>query len=197
MKKIFSSILVLVALLVASPATAKTFGFGVTGGLNVSKLDLDGAKNNTGWFAGLSAKVTIPVVNLGVDGSFLFTQEKLEVEGAGSDNINYLSIPINLRYDLQLPAISKVFIPYAYMGPQFDYALNDDLKLEGGSWDVKSASWRANFGIGAILLNHVQISYAYSLPLSDSYKSSVAAGLWDSATKTKVETHKVSLTYFF
>ena len=197
MKKLLSSLLVLAAFMVAVPASAKVFGFGVTGGLNVSKLDVDGAKNNTGWFAGLSAKVTIPIVGLGVDGALLFSQEKLGTE-AQTDNVNYLSIPVNLRYDLQLPVVSKFIVPFAFAGPQFDYALSDSFDLGEMDWDVKSSSWRANFGIGAILLNHLQVSYAYSLGLNDTYKESVVGGLRQDATgDSKSKTHKIALTYFF
>lgn len=212
MKKIVTTLAIAATILTASPAAARTFGWGVTGGLNVSKFDEDGAKNNSGWFAGVTAKVTIPVLNFGVDGSLLYSTEKAEIN-KNNREAQFISVPVNLRYDFQFPVISKVAVPYLYVGPQFDWNVND-AKIAAGSetktetdattgttttttttnyFKVKDASWKVNFGIGALLFNHVQVSYAYSLPISDSWESTIKD--WDE--NTNLSTHKVGIAYFF
>lgn len=203
MKKFLLSVLVVAACAVASPVSARTFGFGVTGGLNVSKLDTDGAKSNSGWFAGVTAKVTVPVLGFGLDGALLYSTEKVE-DGANDKNAQYISVPVNLRYDFQLPVVSKVLVPYAFLGPQFDWNINDaklGFSNENGEFSgfkAKDATWKANFGIGALLFNHVQVSYAYSLPISNSWSwENVAGSVVDAKENTKLATHKVGVTYFF
>jgi len=203
MKKFILSVLVSAACAVASPVSARTFGFGVTGGLNVSKLDEDGAKNNSGWFAGVTAKVTVPILGFGVDGALLYSTEKVEA-GDKDKNAQYISIPVNLRYDFQLPAVSKIVVPYAFLGPQFDWNVNNaklnflDADGEGFGLKAKDAAWKANFGVGALLFNHVQISYAYSLPISNSWSwREVGENVADMKENTKLSTHKVGVTYFF
>lgn len=203
MKKFLLSVLVVAACAVASPVSARTFGFGVTGGLNVSKLDEDGAKSNSGWFAGVTAKVTVPVLGFGLDGALLYSTEKVEAE-AKDKNAQYISVPVNLRYDFQLPVVSKVLVPYAFLGPQFDWNINNaklnffDEEEGGYGLKAKDATWKANFGIGALLFNHVQVSYAYSLPISNSWSWDTVYDNVEGARKnTKLATHKVGVTYFF
>ena len=75
MKKIFSVFMIAICCLaVAIPAQAQLLKFGVKGGVNLSKLKLEGMKDNsTGFFFGPMAEVTIPIVGLGVDGALLYS----------------------------------------------------------------------------------------------------------------------------
>ena len=76
MKKIFSVLMVAVALMMAAPAQAQLIKFGVKGGLNMSKLDANGIKsdNTTGFFIGPMAEFTLPIIGLGVDGALMYSQ---------------------------------------------------------------------------------------------------------------------------
>ncbi len=198
MKKLMLTLGLLLATAAATPVSARTFGFGVMGGLNVSKLDADNAKNNNGWYAGLTAKCTIPVLNFGVDGSVLYSLEKAGIMGHEED-ARFISIPVNLRYDFQLPVLSDLLTPYVFAGPQFDWNVNNaKLKLEDadgetGSYKLKDATWKANFGVGVLLMSHLQVSYSYSLPISDSWTSS----LTEAADNSKLSTHKIGVAYYF
>jgi hypothetical protein len=211
MKKQMLTLGLLLATAAAAPVSARTFGFGVTGGLNVSKLDADHAQNNNGWYAGLTAKCTIPVLNFGVDGSLLYSLEKAELSGNETD-AKFISIPVNLRYDLQFPLISKVLVPYVFVGPQFDWNINNASILRGTSgmeaasepsstaskgglerYKLKDATWKANLGVGVLLLNHLQVSYAYSLPISDSWETT----LKDVYSDSNLSTHKIGVAYYF
>jgi hypothetical protein len=217
MKKLLLSLGLLLAMATAAPVSARTFGFGVMGGLNVSKLDADHAQNNNGWYAGLTAKCTIPVLNFGVDGSLLYSLEKAGISGNETD-AKFISIPVNLRYDFQFPLISKVLVPYLFAGPQFDWNINnasivpgtygeygeaasdsgESTASKGGllhKYKLKDATWKANFGLGVLLLNHVQVSYSYSLPVSNSWESVTAVK--DLYSNTKMSTHKIGVAYYF
>lgn len=72
MKKIFSVFMIAICCLaVAIPAQAQLLKFGVKGGVNLSKLKLEGMKDNsTGFFSALWQEVTIPIVGLGVERCF-------------------------------------------------------------------------------------------------------------------------------
>jgi 2,4-dienoyl-CoA reductase-like NADH-dependent reductase (Old Yellow Enzyme family) len=70
MKKVFSILMVAVALMVAAPAQAQLIKFGVKGGLNLTEIDMKGGadwweENTTGFFIGPMMEVTIPVIGLG------------------------------------------------------------------------------------------------------------------------------------
>ena len=66
MKKIISTLLLVAALAWPAPASAFGFDWGVTGGLNLTKLKLSGAakenfaaSNRAGWFVGAKANLSI------------------------------------------------------------------------------------------------------------------------------------------
>ena len=75
MKKLFSVLMVAVALMMAAPAQAQIFKFGLKGGMNFSKLDTDvkswydAKENSTGFFVGPMAEITLPIIGLGIDGA--------------------------------------------------------------------------------------------------------------------------------
>jgi hypothetical protein len=199
MKKQLLTLGCLLAATAAMPLSARTFGFGVTGGLNVSKLDVDHAKNNSGWYAGLTGKVSIPILNFGVDGSILYSSEKAGIMGNDED-AQFVSIPVNLRYDFSLPILSELVTPYVFIGPQYDWNVNN-AKVEGkdedgnvvSSYKLKEGVWKGNVGVGVIVCSHWQVSYAYSLPLSDSWYSNISS----LSDNTKMSTHKIGVAYYF
>jgi hypothetical protein len=197
MKKKILTLCCAAAMMSSMPLAAETFSWGITGGLNVSKLDAESAQSNNGWYAGLTGKVTLPILNLGFDGSLLYSKERAGIMGNDED-ASFISIPINLRYDFQLPVLSNVFVPFVFVGPQFDWNVNNaQVAWQEGEtlnyFRLKNSTWKGNIGVGAILCNHLQISYAYSLPFSDSWYGTIASARENS----KLSTHKIGVTYYF
>ena len=212
MKKIFA--ILAAAALVAAPAQAKIFGFGLAAGMNITQpisdgLDLDPA---SGWYAGVKLKVTAPILGLGVDGAVLYSQEAISMENVDgvskSDRIGYVAVPIDLRYELKLPLIQKVAVPFVAAGPQFNYNVKDlDFKMKdfvsdtyqafGDSKDAfsaKNASWRLNLGLGAVLFNeHLEVSYTYGLPLGKTFKENFH-NVKDGELKTGI--HRIGLAWY-
>ena len=116
MKKIFSVLMVAVALMIAAPAQAQLIKFGVKGGLNMSKIDLkggvDGNKDNTtGFFIGPMAEFTLPIIGLGVDGALMYSQR-----GKGDFKEQGVEIPVNLKYTIGLGSVAGI---YFAAGPDF------------------------------------------------------------------------------
>ena len=180
MKKVFSVLMVAVALMMAAPAQAQLIKFGVKGGLNMTKLDAEGLKsdNSTGFFIGPMAEITLPIVGLGVDGAVMFSQRgKDEFKQQG------LEIPVNLKFSFGLGSMLGAYVA---AGPDFFYNFKD-LKIEGG--EAKKAQVALNLGVGVKLLRKLQVGVNYQIPMGNSFE------LGNVDVKNK--TWQASLAYMF
>ena len=192
MKKIFSVLMVAVALMVAAPVQAQLVKFGLKGGMNFSKLELDVkgidevSENSTGFFIGPMAEVTLPIVGLGVDGALLFSQR-----GSGELKEQGIEIPVNLKWSFGLGSMLGFYLA---AGPDFYYNFKDD---DSVMLETKKSQVAVNLGAGLKLLRKLQVGVNYQIPLSDSYHYSdkVVDGITESGVKTK--TWQVSLAYIF
>ena len=180
MKKVFSVLMVAVALMMAAPAQAQLIKFGVKGGLNMTKLDAEGLKsdNSTGFFIGPMAEFTLPIVGLGIDGAVMFSQRgKDEFKQQG------LEIPVNLKFSFGLGSMLGAYLA---AGPDFFYNFKD-LKVEGG--EAKKAQVALNLGAGVKLLRKLQVGLNYQIPMGNSFE----LGNVDIKNKT----WQASLAYMF
>ena len=183
MKKVFSVLMVAVALMMAAPAQAQLIKFGVKGGLNMTKLDAEGLKsdNSTGFFIGPMAEITLPIVGLGVDGAVMFSQRgKDEFKQQG------LEIPVNLKYTIGLGSIAGI---YFAAGPDFFFNFKD-IDIEG--MKAKKTQVALNLGAGLKLLKKLQVGVTYQIPMGDNFE---LKNLGEGIGKTK--TWQVSAAYIF
>ena len=207
MKKILLALGITCMLLGSNAVQARTLGWGLTGGMNVSKLDLDKdyaemakPEADKGWYAGVTGLVSVPLLGFGFDGSIVYSQEEINLSKDGdSETAQFISIPVHLRYDFRLPAVEKAFVPYLMAGPQFNYALNDvkfALQEESDAKAVlkKSNSWRLDFGLGMILFDHLQLTYSYGIPVGSSQKIH-SAGEVENTYKSG--SHRMGLSIYF
>ena len=180
MKKVFSVLMVAVALMMAAPAQAQLIKFGVKGGLNMTKLDAEGLKsdNSTGFFIGPMAEFTLPIVGLGIDGAVMFSQRgKDEFKQQG------LEIPVNLKFSFGLGSMLGAYVA---AGPDFFYNFKD-LKVEGG--EAKKAQVALNLGAGVKLLRKLQVGLNYQIPMGNSFEIE--------NVDVKNKTWQASLAYMF
>lgn len=201
MKKIFGFIFAL-CLFVAIPANAQ-IKFGIKAGTNLvgSPSDIKGVSSDgyTGFFAGAMAKFTLPIVGLGIEGDVLYSQSGAEL---GKDKIKRQSIeiPIYLRYDLGLPAVSKIIVPFVAVGPQFGFTLNDADKswMDAYRFEYKKSELSLNIGAGAILFSHLQAHINYNIAMGNTSEySEFVDGAWNVMTKSKTNTWQISVAYLF
>ncbi len=199
MKKIFTLILVAVATMVAVPASAQV-QFGLKGGLNVTSMSFSekvlSKENRAGFFIGPTAKFTLPIVGLGVDASALYDQREAEVEG---DKIKQqaINIPINLRYGVGLGETASL---YFFAGPQFGFNVGDkEHKLtDGETWKLSGSTLSVNFGLGVMILNHVQIGANYNLVCGKTGELSVIEGTGNALkNKGRANAWQISAAYYF
>ena len=204
-------------LCVAVPATAQ-IDFGVKAGLNFTEkpTNIEGIKGgHTGWYAGPMAKFIIPAIGLGIEANALYSKSGTNVGDETFDK-NSVEIPIYLRYELQLPAIKKIAMPFIAFGPQWGYTFG---KIEFGkklndieSWDdIKDLSDRyfkfnescfsLNVGLGVVLLNHIQVHANYNMALGQTseYFGVVNFNLGDKIETIKSQNNiwQLSVAYIF
>ena len=213
MKKFFA----LVVLLATISMTAQAqFNFGVKGGLNLAKLSLNesaiGADNQVGFHIGPTVKFTIPVIGLGFDASALFDQRSSNVEARNAETgvitstkvkQQSLQIPINVRYGFGIGDVANIFV---FAGPQFGFNLGDkETSIWDGaaSWTFRSSFLTANAGLGAMFLNHLQVSVNYNFALGKTGDVQVQNWKAESVGKNgekfdgKMNCWQLSVAYYF
>lgn len=213
MKKIISTLFMAVTLMFAGVQSAQAqFGWGIKGGLNLSKVDFSSgaenlkADNFTGFFIGPMAEFTIPIIGLGVDGALLYSQSGMSFTDNGVDETlksHNIEIPINLKYSIGLGSLASV---YAAAGPQFAFALSqDEWKADLKNYTskpFKKSQLSLNLGLGVKLLSHLQAGVTYNIPLGDTadfdgFDATDVPGAAFEAFSAKNKTWKVNVAYIF
>ena len=203
-------------------ADSDIFRWGITAGGNITKVDGSGTGfNYKGWhydssggfFAGFTARVSLPILNFGLDGSFVYSQEMADL-GSGDANVmeklRYFSVPVHVRYDLELPFFSNIIIPYVFAGPQCNFALNDfdlyelfrqdpesqhNMDKVDSEYRTNKRVWKVDLGLGVILFDHFQVSYYYAMPLESSFRFKTVYE--DTKSHFRMGTHHIGLTFYF
>lgn len=191
MKKIVSTLVVILCLFIAVPSQAQ-IKFGLKGGLDISKLDSKVSDNTTGFFVGPMLDVTLPIIGLGIDVAALYSQSGIDVNNKSSEKLKSVEIPVNLKWTLGLGSTFGVFIA---AGPQFGFSINDGWKqlMEESNKSFVSV----NVGAGLKLLRHLQVGVNYNIGASklgdmivDSSEGKLRSGI-------RKNSWQVSLAYMF
>ena len=191
MKKVLSTLFVAICCMtMALPAQAQ-ISFGVKGGLNLSKMDIEIAnvtlnslkENSTGFFIGPMIEATVPIIGIGVDGALMYSQR-----GSGELKQQGIEVPLNLKYSIGLGDMAAIFFA---AGPDFYFNLKD---VDIAAIKKKDAQVGLNLGGGVKLLNHLQIGVNYQFALGNSFD---LKGLTNANVKNKLNTWQISLAYMF
>lgn len=192
MKKLYTTLAIAIAMLVAIPSQAQT-SWGVRAGANLVNMkmssDVLGSKNNAGFYAGPTVKFTVPIIGLSFDASALYDQRTAKVTEGDVENEykqQTIQIPINIRYGWGLSSLANVFL---FAGPQFGF--NVSKKYEDLSW--KSSQFSVNVGIGATVLNHVEVKANYNVVCGKS-ASAVIDGF---SGNSRYNAWQLGLAYYF
>lgn len=180
----------------ALPASAQ-FQWGFKGGVNVTHAsfskDIFKSDNRAGFFIGPMAEFTLPVIGLGIDGAFLFSQKKFAYETGsgyedrhGSITQNGFDIPVNLKYTLGLGSLLGIYVA---AGPNFYF----DVKGSDRIFEKKTAYVGFNLGAGLKLLRHLQLGFNYNIPLGESGDIRYD----DIFSNCKTKTWQISAAYLF
>lgn len=184
MKKIACLAAFAAALLFATPAQAQ-FCWGIKGGVNLGNNDLTILKdkkqafnmeNYSGFFIGPKAELRIPILGVGVEAAALYAQKDMILADNETFKQNSFQIPLNVKYAFGLGNIANIFVA---AGPEFGFnvgetqklinnlTFNNENKPEGGSvqgYIAEKSTLSINVGLGATLINHLQVSLNYNMP---------------------------------
>lgn len=212
--KRFFGILLTLCLLTSVPAAAQ-FNWGVKAGANLADKpsnlgDVKGAvSGNAGWFVGPMAKVTLPIVGLGIEANLLYSQTNTKV-GGETIKRQSLDLPVYLRYELSLPVVNKFLEPFIAAGPQWSWNIGDrNFIIDGinavngeyGDYTLRKSNLSLNLGLGAVILDHVQLAANYNIALGSTsdYSESILIGAINNydRIKSKTNTWQISVAYIF
>lgn len=208
MKKVLMLMFAAVAL--SLPSQAQDVKFGLKGGLNLTTMSFsesgakDAIKNKAGFFVGPTVKIGLPLTGLSIDASALYDQREAKMTDNNTEETlksQTLQIPINVRYGVDLCSVVNLF---AFAGPQFGFNLGDKSKEifnNALDWTLRSSNVSANVGLGATVLNHLQVTVNYNIAIGKTGEVDLKQGAdatWNTLTgKSKANAWQVSAAYFF
>lgn len=174
------AVLALASVLCGTTAQAE-LKYGIKAGLNVDRLELNQSlyegSNRAGFTAGLMAEYMLPAIGIGADLSLMYTRMESQIDVLGNTPLeanynvgkNFLEIPLNIKYKVNIPAVNAIVRPMVYTGPTL--ALKLDGNGDGNSFTTHTCQWGWNLGIGVELIKHLQISAGYTWGINDVLKS--------------------------
>ena len=201
MKKIFTTIVLMAAMLVAIPAKAG-INFGIKGGYNITNFsfseDVIAKDNQQGFFIGPSLKIGIPVLPIGFEIAALYDQRdaKLEGEKISQKSIN---IPINVRYELGLGDMAGIYVA---AGPQFGFNIGDkSFNFDDvADYKLKDSNLSINLGAGLRLVKHLEIGFNYNIALGKTGEFNLIDGAGEALGingNGKANAWQISAAYYF
>lgn len=168
-----TQIAIIVVLIITATSTAQSqVRFGVKGGITLNKLKWDkevvNKDNRAGFTAGLMMEIGLPVVGLGIDASVLYAhrEDDMYFEDVKLKR-DYLDIPLNVKYKVQIPVLCKIITPFVTTGPDFALMLGDTDK-----GDFKTRKWNTswNVGFGVELFRKLQVHANYGIGITKAFK---------------------------
>ena len=202
MRKI-SVLLFFASMMMAMPSQAQLVKFGVKGGLNLTKMDMDNGldtKNRTGFFIGPTMIIDLPLTGLDIDASALYDYRasKLEVydENNATETLKQqqIAIPVNVRYGFGIGDVARVF---AFAGPQFGFVIDKEQSIKQvADWKLKTSNFSVNVGVGAMVLKHLQATVNYNIACGKTGELTVR-DTGRAISKGKSNSWQLGLAYIF
>ena len=201
MKKIFTTIVLMAAMLVAIPAKAGV-NFGIKGGYNITNFSLSNLSDNVakdnqqGFFIGPSLKIGIPVLPIGFEVAALYDQRDAKADGTTISQKS-INIPVSVRYELGLGDMAGI---YFAVGPQFGFNIGDktfSFKNVSNDYKLKDSNLSLNLGAGVRLIKHVEIGFNYNIALGKTGEFEVMDGLTNVVGNGKANAWQISAAYYF
>lgn len=189
-------IVAIIALIAALPASAQ-LKVGPKVGLNVTTLhfnkELFKSENRAGFTGGVVGEFIAPGLGIGADISALYsrsTAQWMEANKVAHEDRDYISIPLNLKWKLPVPTVR----PFITTGPEVSFLASK--KDISAAWHNHTVNWAWNFGIGAEVIDHIQVAASYGLGLGSSLKGHNFSDLVESA-EAKNNVWTVTIAYLF
>ena len=186
MRKITCLVMMAMMLFMVAPAQAQ-FSWGIKGGVNLARNDLSTFKgmnkeqvmnkdNYSGFFIGPKAEIRIPILGFGLEAAALYSQKGMTIGDNENFKQNSFLIPLNVKYAFGLGNFANVFIA---AGPEFGFNMGETSKVfnnikfddvtnitsgDISAYVMEKSTLSINVGVGATLLNHLQVALNYNMP---------------------------------
>ena len=204
MKKTLLTLVAIVAIAISSSAQ---FSLGVKAGANFKQLnfkdDYMTGEMKPGFTLGAMGEVSLHKSGLTLDFSLMYSKEYLTGEHIDRfDKVtnhdftsDYLNIPINLKWKINIPAVSNIIKPMIYTGPELSFPLRETIVDEAYKLNSMLFSW--NIGAGVELFNNWQIAAHYGIGLSECVKKEQQGLYGKEKVSAKQQYAVVSIAYMF
>ena len=172
----------LLAILMMGGTVSAQVRFGIRGEVGINQpsftRDLYSVENMNDFKVGPTLEFMLPVVDFGIEGSVLYSNEKMNVKTVSEQGIktivedissHSIDVPVNLKYKIGLISPVKVFLA---AGPYANFRLaGDDFEYEAFMDKVEANKFQAgiNLGAGLELINRVAVGFNYRMKLTDDY----------------------------
>ncbi|MCM1078919.1 MAG: porin family protein [Bacteroidales bacterium] len=192
MRKFIVIAIVMLAFAASSQAKIK---FGLRGGVNITNMSLSNsvldASNRTGFYVGPTVKIGLPL-GFDIDASAVYDQRKgkitdIEDNESVSMTSKSIAIPLNLRKGFGFGDKASVFV---FAGPQFAFRVGEE---KFADWTMKSSLFSVNVGVGAMLLNHLEVKANYNIPCGKTAE----AGIDDAVGNVKAGAWQIGVAVYF
>lgn len=181
MKKITAILVVAIASIAMSVSANAQFHFGLKAGVAVNSLHFStetfDAANRAGFTGGAMIEFTAPIIGLGFDLSAMYVRRNsqwLEENNLTRDNRDYIDIPLNLKWKMNIPVINRIARPFLLTGPTFSF-LTSKTSAED-AWKNRKFDTAWNFGFGLEMFTKVQLAASYSVGMTKALKAVGATG---------------------
>lgn len=229
MKKVIFTLFLALATTIQANAQ---FFYGFKGGLNlvdnnitsINRSNVISPDRYKGFFIGPSAEYHFKEGGMSIELSSLFFQKGLTVMSEENIRERSVAFPISVKYGIGMTNLSI----FAQGGVQFNYnigdvetliksqSISDPSVYEVRHFLLEKNSWSINLGAGLRLLQHLQLTANYNIPITrsgamtvvDNLDEAQAGTLVDKATTIedfdarvkygfKTKTLQLALTYYF
>lgn len=181
MKKITAILVVAIVSIAMSVSANAQFHFGLKAGVAVNSLHFStetfDAANRAGFTGGAMIEFTAPIIGLGFDLSAMYVRRNsqwLEENNLTRDNRDYIDIPLNLKWKMNIPVINRIARPFLLTGPTFSF-LTSKTSAED-AWKNRKFDTAWNFGFGLEMFTKVQLAASYSVGMTKALKAVGATG---------------------
>lgn len=183
-KSLFAFLIAVAAVIGVSVPASAQLRFGIKAGVTVNSLHFSSetfdSDNRAGFTGGVMLEFTAPVSGLGVDLSAMYVRRNsswLEDQELTKDDRDYIEIPLNFKWRMNIPVINNLVRPYISTGPSFAF-LTSRRSVDDAFHNRKfDTSW--NFGFGVELVNHLQVGASYGIGLTKALEAVGATGTSD------------------
>jgi len=171
MKKTVFVVLTLIGLTLLTPIQAQ-IRFGIKGGVNLFSVHFNNLGENfntdnmTGFQIGPYMEAIIPLTGFGIDAAAIYSRKGLKVN-TETQHLDYLDIPVNLHWNMNLLLLKTYLAAGPYMGIKLS---GSNPFFENVQDQIKEKSFGAGINMGGgIYLGPLQLGLVYSLGLTDNY----------------------------